>query len=386
MPFLQQLLTMAGFAGLAAASIYSVLAAMSVVAWRLQRKPPQPLWQPPVTILKPLCGAESGLSAHLRTFCRQAYPEFEIVFGVRDPADPACSVVRRLAAEFPSIGMELVVNPRLHGSNLKISNLINMLPHARHDVLVMADSDAFVDSDYLNAVTAPLKDDKVGLATCLYRGVPTGDIWSRLGAMYINEWYVPSVLLAWLFGHQGYVSGQTVCMRRDSLVAAGGLRALVNHLADDHRLGELMRAAGLKIVMSRYVVKGEHHEPDFSSLARHELRWMRTIRVLRPRSFRMLFVTFSLPLAAAGFAAVASHSPHSIVAWTLLAMTGAARLALHFVPVSGDRRPSAWNLWLLPLRDLLMLWVWCRTFFTSRVTWRGKEFDVDADGIMHPPS
>ena len=384
--FLQPFVTSAGFAGLAAAAIYAVLTALSVLAWRMQRKPKQPVWQPPVSILKPLCGAEPGLIEHLRTFCRQSNPRFEIVFGVRDSADPACAVVRLLAAEFPSVAMELVVNPQLHGSNLKISNLINILPYARHDVLVMADSDAFVDRDYLDAVTGPLKDKQVGLVTCLYRGMPTARLWSRLGAMYINEWYVPSVLLAWLFGHQGYVSGQTVCMRRDSLLTSGGLPALANHLADDHRLGELVRAAGFKIVLSRYVVKAEHHEPHFSSLIRHELRWMRTLRVLRPLSFRMLFLTFSLPLAAAGFAAVASHSPHSVAAWSLLAITAAARLVVHFVPVCGDGRPAARNLWLLPLRDALIFWVWCRTFFTSHVTWRGKEFDVDADGVMHPLS
>ena len=385
MPSLQPLMTMAGFAGLAAACAYAVLTAMSVLAWRLQRNPHRSSWRPPVTLLKPLCGAEPGLSEHLRTFCKQAYPEFQIVFGVRDHADPACAVVRRLAADFPSIEIELVVDPRLHGSNLKISNLINMLPSARHDVLVMADSDAFVDDHYLDAVTAPLEDDAVGLVTCLYRGIPTGNLCSRLGAMYINEWYVPSVLLAWLFGHQGYVSGQSVGMRRDSLAAAGGLPAMADHLADDHRLGELVRAAGFKIVLSRYVVKGEHHEPNFSSLIRHELRWMRTIKVLKPRSFRMLFVTFSLPLTAAAFAA-ASRSSHSVVAWTLLALTLTARLVLHVVHVSGDGRPAARDLWLLPFRDPLIFWVWCRTFFTSRVTWRGVEFAVGADGVMHPLS
>jgi ceramide glucosyltransferase len=386
MPSVQPVVTMIAFAVLGAAAIYAALTVLAVLAWRLQREASTPLWRPPVTMLKPLCGAEPGLYEHLRTFCRQDYAEFQIVFGVRDPADPACAVVRGLMAEYPSVAIELVINPQLHGNNLKVSNLINMLPHARHDVLVMADSDAFVGRDYLGAVTAPLMDHSVGLVTCLYRGVPTAGIWSRLGAMYINEWYMPSVLVAWLFGHQGYVSGQTVCLRRDSLLAVGGLSALANYLADDHRLGELVRARGLKIVLSRYVVKGEHHEPNWASLTRHELRWMRTIRVLTPRSFRMLFVTFSVPLASAGIAVASSHSSHSAAAWTLFATTVAARLVLHFLGVSRDVRASAPGLWLLPFRDLLILLAWCRTFFTSHVTWRGSEFDVDADGVMHPLS
>jgi ceramide glucosyltransferase len=385
MPSAQLLITLVGFACLGSAAGYALIAVVASLAWRMQtrRKISRP--RPPVTVLKPLCGAEPGLYEHLRSFCRQDYPEFQIVFGVRDASDPACAVVKRLAAEFPSLPIELVIDPRLHGSNLKISNLINMLPYAHHDLMAMADSDAFVESDYLATVTAPLLDPKVGLVTCIYRGMPTQRLWSRLGAMYINEWYVPSVLLAWLFGHQGYVSGQTICLRRDTLQTIGGLGALADHLADDYRLGELVRGLGLRIVLSPYSVKGVHHEPNLDSLTRHELRWMRTIRVLRPASFRMIFLTFSLPLAALGIAATAAGSSLSAPAWALFGTTALARLALHFVHRLGDRAAIS-DLWLLPLRDLLICWVWCLSFFTSHVTWRGKEFDVDADGVMHPLS
>jgi ceramide glucosyltransferase len=385
MPSMQALMTAVGLVSLSLAASYAVLTVVAVLVWRLRRGPDGSRSRPPVTVLKPLCGAEPGLHEHLRSFCRQNYPEFQLVFGVRDAADPACAVVKRLAAEFPSIPIELVINPQLHGSNLKISNLINMLPYARHDMLVMADSDAFVGADYLATVTAPLLDHEVGLVTCIYRGTPTKEIWSRLGAMYINEWYVPSVLLAWLFGHQGYVSGQTVCLRRDTLHAIGGLRELANHLADDHRLGELVRGLGLRIVLSPYVVDGEHHEPNFNSLTRHELRWMRTIRVLRPRSFRLMFLTFSFPLALLGIAAAGPESS-SMTAWVLFGITVLARLVLHFVHRLRDERAPMSDLWLVPARDLLICWVWCRSFFTSHVTWRGNEFDVDADGVMRPLS
>jgi ceramide glucosyltransferase len=379
-------MTVAGFAGLCLAAGYAVLTVVAVLVWRMQRKPKDSRPRPPVTVLKPLCGAEPGLHEHLRSFCLQDYPEFQIVFGVRDAADPACAVVRSLTAEFPSIPIELVINPQLHGTNWKIGNLINLLPYARHDTLVMADSDAFVGPDYLASVTAPLLNRDVGLVTCIYRGMPTSGIWSRLGAMYINEWYIPSVLLAWLFGHTGYVSGQTACLRRETLQAIGGLRVLANHLADDHRLGELVRELGLRIVLSPYMVDGEHHEPNFDSLTRHELRWMRTIRVLRPNSFRFIFVGFSLPLAAFGFCALAAESSLSAPACALFGITMLARLVLHFVHRLRDGRPPVSDLWLLPVRDLLIFWVWCRTFFTSHVTWRGNEFDVDADGVMRPLS
>ena len=374
-----------GFACLGLAASYAALTVVAVLVWRRRRTPIDSPSLPPVSMLKPLCGAEPGLYEHLRSFCRQDYPTFQLVFGVRDADDPACAVVKRLAAEYPSIPIDLVTNPELHGSNLKISNLINMLPFVRYDVLAMADSDAFVGTDYLRSVTAPLLDRTVGLVTCLYRGTPTPKVWSRLGAMYINEWYLPSVLVAWLFGHEGYVSGQTTCMRRDTLQAIGGLWPLANHLADDHRLGELVRATGERIVLSPYVVQGEHHEPSLDSLVRHELRWLRTIRVLRPRSFRFLFITFGLPLAALGLAAAAPASLHSAAAWVLFGIALTSRLALHFVHRLRDPKPLA-DLWLVPFRDVLMCWVWFRSFFTSDVTWRGSKFAVGADGVMRPLS
>jgi ceramide glucosyltransferase len=200
--------------------------------------------------------------------------------------------------------------------------------------------------------------------------------------MYVNEWYMPSVLLAWLFGHQAYVSGQTLCMRRDTLQAIGGLRSIANHLADDYRLGELVRGLGARIVLSPYVPNAEHHEPNLDLLTRHELRWMRTIRVLRPRSFSLIFFTFSLPLASFGILLVTRRTAFSTAEWALFWTTVIARLVLHFVHRLHGNRPLLTDLWLLPVRDLLICWVWCRSFFTSRVTWRGNVFDVDADGIM----
>jgi ceramide glucosyltransferase len=261
-----------------------------------------------------------------------------------------------------------------------------MVARARHDVLAMADSDTFVGPDYLTIVTAPLLDRNVGLVTCIYRGVPTMGIWSRLGAMYINEWYVPSVLLAWLFGYRGYVSGQTLCLRRDTLQAIGGLRAMANHLAEDYRLGAVIRGLGLRIVLSPYALKAQHHEPNLGSLARHELRWMRTIRVLRPYSFPFLFITFSLPLAIFGVMLTAAAPAISTTGWAFFQATVMARLALHFLNRLRGDRPPLREFWLLPARDLLMCWAWGRSFFTTRVTWRGNEFDVDADGVMRRPT
>ena len=376
------LIGIVGVGTLVLAAAYALLTLVAVLVWHGRKLARAPVKLPPVTVLKPLCGAEPGLYENLRTFCQQDYPEFQIVFGVGDADDPALAVVARVVEEFPSLPIEVVINPQQHGHNRKISSLINMLEHARHDMLVMADSDAFVRPDYLSSVTAPLLDRKVGLVTCLYHGEPTGPVWSRLGAMYINEWYMPSVLLAWLFGHENYVSGQTLCIRRDTLEAIGGLQVIANHLADDYQLGQRVRDLGLRIVLSSYMLKAEHHEPTLESLVRHELRWMRTLCVLKPRSFRFIFFTFSLPLAVLGLLLVFPESYFATVALPLFQVTVIARLALHLVHRIRDRRPMFADVWLLPARDLLICWVWSRSFFTSRFTWRGSDFHVGDDGIM----
>jgi ceramide glucosyltransferase len=378
---------LAGLLMVTVAAIYSALTFCAALTFRLRRTQRGPsLWRPPVTILKPLCGAEPELYRDLRSFCLQDYADYQIVFGVRDATDPATAVVRRLMEEFPALQMELVVNDAQHGSNRKISNLINMLPHARHDLLIIADSDTQVRGGYLDAVTRRLLDPQVGMVTCIYRCIPSGGVWSRLGSMYINDWYMPAVLLAWLFGHRGYASGQTIALRRDTLDAVGGLQPLVDQLADDHRLAESVRCIGQRVVLSEYLLETVQCEPTAADLMDHELRWMRTIRVLAPGSFNLLFVSFTLPLLGVG-AALAAWEPRVTVALiALVSLTLACRLGLSWLARLGQRRLPLVDLWLLPVRDLLLCWTWSRALFTSRVSWRGSEYEVDRQGVLraHP--
>jgi ceramide glucosyltransferase len=389
--WLLQIPEILGLIVLSLATLYAVLTLTAVLVWQVRRatvRLPQLADCPPITVLKPLCGAEPGLYEHLRSFCEQDYPQFQIVFGVRDPGDAAIPIAERLKADFPALAIDIVINPQLHGSNNKCSNLINMLAQARHEILTIADSDTLVRPDYLRTVTAPLQDPQVGLVTSTYRDAPTPLIWSRLGAMYINEWYMPSVLLTWLFGYGGYASGQTLALRRSTLEAVDGLRATANHLADDYRLGELIRRQNLRIVLSPAVVVAKHHEPSFKALTGHETRWLRTIRVLRPRSYPMMFLSFYLPLASLGLLLCAASSSLSAAPWALFALCVLARLGVHFAqPLhAGALRAAFRDLWLIPVRDLLLCWLWGRSFFTSRVTWRGSEFNVDVNGVMRQES
>src|SRR6185437_12702102 len=380
MSSIHSLLSAIGLISLLVASGYALLALLAVLIWQGRGGSRTAARLPAVTVLKPLCGAEPGLYENLRSFCEQDYPEFQIVFGVCDRDDPALRVVARLVAEFPNVPIDVVVDPRQHGGNRKVSSVNNMLGRARHDVLIMADSDAYVGPDYLATVTPPLLDRKVGLVTCIYHGEPTPRIWSRLGAMYVNEWYMPSVVMARLFGHEGFASGQTLAMRRDTLQKIGGLRAIADHLADDYRIGELIRGLGLRIVLSSYLLRAEHHEPSLDLLVQHEVRWMRTLRILRPRSFSLIFFGFSLPLAVVGMLLCAGEGSHPMLAWAMFEITLLARGAMHFTHRLRGERPLLADLWLVPVRDVLLCWVWWRTFFTSRITWRGSEFDVDAHG------
>ena len=245
--------------------------------------------------LKPLCGIEPRLYENLVTFCEQAHPCFQLLFGVSSPVDPAIGVVRRLPAAYPQCDIELVIDSRVHGSNLKVSNLINMARRARHHVIVLADSDIAVEPDYLDTVTAPLADPDTGVVTCLYRAQSVGGFWPRVGALFINEWFAPSVRVAHAGGSRRFGFGATLALRRTTLGDIGGFETLKDCLADDYWLAEHARKLGLNTVLSATMVATDVIEPTFTALWLREMRWLRTIRSVNPLGFAFLFITFTSP-------------------------------------------------------------------------------------------
>ncbi|EYS87854.1 Fe-S oxidoreductase [Cupriavidus sp. SK-4] len=316
----------------------------------------------PVSVLKPLCGAEPRLYQNLATLCRQRHPSFQLVFGVRAADDPAIAVVERLRRDFPACDIALVVDPQVHGTNLKVSNLVNLFAQATHDVLVIADSDIAVPPDYLARVTAPLVDAGVGVVTCLYRGNPTGGPWSRIGAQFINDWFAPSVRIAHAGGSQRFAFGATIALRRDALEAIGGFAALSERLADDYWLGELTRQQGLRTVLSEVVVTTDVTEDRFTDLWRHELRWLRTIRSLNPPGFAFTFITFTWPMLALGVLL----APQPLV----IAVAAAGALARSLLAGSVAAALRA------PLRDALLLAGWAFALAGKRVQWREQVLSV----------
>jgi ceramide glucosyltransferase len=329
-----------------------------------------------VTVLKPLHGTEPRLYENLRTFCVQTHPNHQLVFGVRDPDDPAIGVVQRLRETFPQRSIALAVDPRIHGANFKVSNLMNMLPHAQHDWLVLADADISVPADYLTRVTAPLADADVGIVTCLYHGVPGPSFWSRLGRLFIDDWFAPSVRLSHAFGSTRFAFGSTIALRRDALQTIGGFEALRDTLADDFWLGELTRRAGLRTVLSEVVVGTDVGESQLKELWSHELRWLRTIRSLAPAGFAMTFVCFTSPLLLLGLCL----APGPITAGLAL-LGGGARVLLHFLQRRTSDRAFAWHeVLLIPLRDTLLLMEWAAALAGWQVRWRGQVMHARGGG------
>lgn len=338
--------------------------------------------RPPVTVLKPLYGSEPLLEAALATLFEQDYPDFQMVFGVQDANDPAADVVRRLRARFPAADVELVIDPTQHGSNGKVSNLINMLPYARHDLLVIADSDVHAPSDYLLRLVEALQQPDVGLATTLYTGLPAAQRWAAyLGTMQITHVFLPGALLARALGRQDCL-GATMALRRQDLMCVGGFQALVNHLADDQVLGRRIAALGLGVVLAGTVVQTTVPETRLRDLFRHELRWTRTIRALEPAYFGASVLQY--PLAWALLAILLSGGALwsfgvFTTAWVLRAVAAiGVDQALNPPLTSESERPGfSCPVWLLPVRDVLSIVVMIASYGGRRVIWRGHGLEAD---------
>ncbi|WP_206955786.1 bacteriohopanetetrol glucosamine biosynthesis glycosyltransferase HpnI [Trinickia acidisoli] len=363
------------------ATAYIVIAALALPSARklANRTPSMGMRRcgEPVSVLKPLCGAEPRLYENLATFCEQTHACYQLLFGVSSSADPAIAVVRRLQAAFPERDIELVVDARVHGHNLKVSNLINLAARAKYPLIVLADSDIAVAPDYLEAVTAPLADPQVGIVTCLYHAQSVGGFWTRIGAQFINEWFAPSVRIAHAGGSRSFGFGATLALRGQVLAEIGGFAVLKDCLADDYWLAEYTRQRGMATVLSEVVVATDVIEADFGSLWLRETRWLRTIRSINPLGFAFLFITFTSPWLLAG-ALLAAHGGAPLREAVLVASTALgvlARARLH--ARASRRRGEFWrDLPLVPLRDALLAAQWFVAAFGSHVVWRGARMPV----------
>jgi ceramide glucosyltransferase len=332
--------------------------------------------QPPVTILKPLHDAELGISARLTAFLRQDYrAPVQILCGVQHHDSPAANDVRAMEANFPHKGIELVVEPRGHGVNRKVSNLINMIPRARHDTLVLSDSDIVVGPGYLRALTALLASPRVGAVTCLYHGIGGDGPWTRLSALAINSQFLPHAITAVSLGLAKPCCGATIALRRSTLDRIGGFGALADVLADDHAIGIAVRSAGYDVVAAPFLVGHRCFEESLRQLVRHQMRVARTIKSIDPIAYAGTLVTHPWPFALLG---MLSGSPAAVMVAIAVLLS---RVTLCRCVEWRFGLPRQ-NYWLIPVHDLIAFAVYVTSFFGATVYWRGADYRVAADGTL----
>jgi ceramide glucosyltransferase len=376
MPFVLTLVAGGLAAGSVAGMIYQWSAARQLRRFLAEPRI-IPSTRPSVSVLKPLCGDEPHLVENLQSFCRQNYPSPQIVYGVADADDPALVAVEQACGPLTAPQNAVVVDPTRHGCNLKIGNLLNMLPHATGEILIIADSDVRVSPDYLDDVVTPFADPTAGLVTCLYVGQPTEGLWSRIGAMGINHGFLPSALVARALGRDDGCFGATMALKRETLDSIGGLAPFRNVLADDWALGAAVRRRGQRIILATRPVEIIVHEPDFGSLLAHEIRWGRTIAAVDRTSYMASVITQPVALAALAALLGAAAWPF----WVALIAASIVRLWAIRAEERALALPRA-DVSELALRELVSFVVFLIACCGRSVIWRGRRFIIRRDGTL----
>jgi ceramide glucosyltransferase len=331
---------------------------------------------PPVTVLIPLCGGEPGLYSRLRTLCEQDYAApVQLLCAIQDPEDPAIAVVEKLAADFPQAAVEWQVDPGLHGRNRKMSNLINVIGRARHDVFVMIDSDIEVGRDHLTRVVGELQKPGVGAVTCLYTGVAGHGLWSRFSAKSTNLHFLPSVIVGLKARMAEPCFGSTIALTRQTLEQIGGLKAVVDHLWDDYAIGQAVRAQGLQVKVSNMTVGHVSAESTSRQFFTYQLRNARTIGSIDPLGHLGAVITHPFGLAVLAILLGAGQPAFALAG---LALAGRMTLCGCVTRRFGVRA----SYWLLPLHDLAAFAIYLLSFFGGTVMWRGQRYRVQSDGTL----
>ena len=356
--------------------VYSIYAAHDLFSGRRQV---DEHFLPPISILKPLRGVDSFAYENLASFCRQDYPNFQIVFGMLDPDDPAIDVARQIQNDFPDVDIRIVTNGRQIGSNLKVSNLANMLSETSHPLLLISDSDIRVGPDYLRKVVKPLSDSSVGVVTCLYRSLAPG--WpAAIEGLGISTEFHAGVLTARKLEGMRFALGATILIRREALDAIGGFTAVADYLGDDFLLGNLPTRAGYSVVLSEYVVDHVLDTSSLSELLLHQTRWGRSTRASRPWGYVGLIFTHGTATSLLFLLATRGMA----IGWWVLGLTLCTRMAMAWiVGIKYLKDPVARRLlWLVPVRDVMSFVFWICSFVGNTIEWRGRRFRLTEGGRL----
>ena len=343
-----------------------------------------PGYTPPLSLLKPLHGAEPGLEANLTSFFEQDYPQYEILFCVRTAEDLGLEIARRVAARFPQIPAKFLSTGEPPYINAKVRSMELMEQAAAHDILVISDSDVRVTADYLSAIALPFADARVGAITCPYRGVAAeGGLWARLEAVGMSVEMTSGVLVARMMEGMQFVLGPTMAFRRETIRRMGGFKVTADYCADDFVLGNETHKLGQTVVLSHHAI--DHIVINLSLVAslKHQIRWMKSTRFSRPKGHFGTALTFSMPFGLLGLIAGALLG-HAWWAVAALMWAVASREALSIaVGRMVVRDPSWFNLLVLyPVRDLMGFFFWAASYLGSKILWRGRVFQLLPGGKM----
>lgn len=346
-----------------------------------------PLWElPAVTILKPLHGREARLEENLESFFRQDYPEFAIVFGVRNYEDQALSVVDKLQAKYPQVPTRIVVSGEPSWPNAKVYSLSNMMASCAGQFLVISDSDVLVRPDFLRNVIPPLLNPKVGLVTCLYQGIPARGLWSQLDALGMSIEMPSGVLVAEMVDGMKFALGAAMAVRRDAIEAIGGIRETGYFYSDDFVLGNRIAGAGYEVVLSHYKVGHVLASRSLPRTLGDQLRWLKSTRFSRSLGHVGSGLTYAVPFGLLALLLGLGHSNHLRAGLELFLMAWLNRMLLALAVGWGimrDRR-SLWLCWLYLLRDLLGFGVWVASFSGKTFFWRGETYQFGNEGRITP--
>jgi ceramide glucosyltransferase len=383
-------LALAGF-GLVTSSVFAGMVLATVPGYLRERRRAliqlqiRPDFTPPLTLLKPLHGAEPGLDAHLASFFAQDYPDFEILFCAREPDDAGLNIALKVAARYPHIPAKFLwTGGQPDYINAKVASMEFMEAEASHDILVISDSDVRVTPDYLRAVALPFADAGVGAMCCPYRGVAAeGGLWARLEAVGMSVEMTAGVLVARSMEGMQFVLGPTMAFRRDSIRRMGGFKVTADYCADDFVLGNETYKLGQQVTLSHHAIDHMVINSTFISSLKHQVRWMKSTRFSRPKGHFGTALTFSLPFGLLACAASASLG-HPWWGLALLGWSVATRLALSIAVGRMVVRDTSWFglLVLYPIRDLMGFGFWAASYLGSRILWRGRVFQLLPGGKM----
>lgn len=345
----------------------------------------EPRFVPPLSVLKPLHGAEPGLETHLATFFEQDYPAYEILFCTRSAEDAGLAVARTVAARHPEIPVQfLCTGGKPDYINAKVASLELMETAARHDILVISDSDVRVTPDYLRSVALPFANPRVGGITCAYRGVAVeGGLWARLEAVGMSVEMTAGVLVARSLEGMQFALGPTMAFRGEAIRRMGGFRVTADYCSDDFILGNETFKLGQTVVLSHHAIDHIVINSSFWQSMLHQARWMKSTRFSRPKGHFGTALTFSMPFGIVGFVAASALHHVGIAVW-LLVWAIVSRLALSIAVGNWVVRDPSWfNLLVLyPLRDLMGFFFWAASYFSNKIHWRGRKFQLLPGGRM----